>query len=74
MNILLKSNKGLGVGMGREGRRGKLHFVNGEAETESLIMWLVIRDWLEVGWWWRESQSLIKGWLEHIFCIPGLRT
>ena len=38
MNILLKSNKGLGVGMGREGRRGKLHFVKGEAETESLIM------------------------------------
>ena len=33
-----------------------------------------VLDWLAGGWWWRESQSLMKGWLEHIFCIPGLRT
>ena len=31
----------------------------GEAETENLIMWLVMLDWLAGGWWWRETQSLI---------------
>ena len=39
----------------------------GEAETESLILWLVVLEFLAGGWWWREAQSFIQGWLEtHI--------
>ena len=29
----------------------------GEAETESLILWLVVLELLAVGWWWCEAQS-----------------
>ena len=39
----------------------------GEAETESLILWLVVLELLAGGWGWHEAQSLIQGWLEtHI--------
>ena len=32
-----------------------------EAETESLILWLVVLELLAGGWWLREIHSLIKG-------------
>ena len=35
-----------------------------EAETESLILWLVVLELLVGGWWWREAQSLIQGLVE----------
>ena len=38
-----------------------------EAETESLILWLVVLELLVGGWLWREAQSLIQGLVEtHI--------
>ena len=46
----------------------------GEAETESLILWLVVFELLAGGWWWHEAQSLIQGWLETYFVYLALRT
>ena len=46
----------------------KPDFVGEEgAETESLIMQLVVLDWLAGEWLWHEGQSLIQGWLETHF-------
>ena len=62
-NILLRTNGG------RRGRDWKPNSVGerGEAETESLILWLVVLKLLARGWWWCEAQSLIQGLLEtHI--------
>ena len=63
-NILLRTN-------GREQKqRQKSYFckgTRGEIETESPILWLVELEFLAVGWWWCEAQSIIQGWLEtHI--------
>ena len=44
---------------GRGGRARKSDFVGGEAEAESLILWLVVLDLPVGGWWWYEAQSLI---------------
>ena len=51
---------------GRRGRDWKPNSVGGrgEAETESLILWLVVLELLVGGWLWREAQSLIQGLLE----------
>ena len=51
---------------GRRGRDRKPNSVGGrgEAETESLILWLLVLKFLAGGSWWREAQSLIKGLLE----------
>ena len=55
---------------GRRGRDKKHKFCSGgerEAETESLILWLVVLELLVGGWWLREVHCLIRGWLEkHI--------
>ena len=54
---------------GRRGRDRKPNSVGGrgEADTESLILWLSVLELLAGGWWWREGQSFIQGWLEtHI--------
>ena len=62
-NILLRTDRG------RRGRDKKPNSVGGrgEAETESLILWLVVLKLLARGWWWGEAQSLIQGLLEtHI--------
>ena len=55
----------MGWGGGR-GRDRKPNSVGGEGErqTESLILWLVVLKFLAGGWWWREAQSLIQGLLE----------
>ena len=45
----------------------------GEAETESLILWLVVLQLLAGGWWLREAQSLIQGWLVTYFVYLALR-
>ena len=45
----------------------------GEAETESLILWLVVLELLAGGWWWRETQSLIQGLLETYILYLALR-
>ena len=51
---------------GRRGRDWKPNSVGGrgEAETESLILWLVVLELLMGGWLWHEAQSLIQGLLE----------
>ena len=54
---------------GRRGRDRKPNSVGGrgEAETESLMLGLVVLELLARGWWWRQAQSLIQGWLQtHI--------
>ena len=59
VNILLRTNGGW---RGRDktfnsvGGRGR-----GEAETESLNLWLVVPELLVGGWWWRESYSGLAG-------------
>ena len=61
------------------GRRGGYRKLNsaggkGEAETESLILWLVKLELLAGGWWWREALSLIQDMLETYFVYLALRT
>ena len=46
----------------------------GEAETESLILWLVVLKLLVGGWLQREAQSLFQGLLETYFVYLALRT
>ena len=46
----------------------------GEAETESLILWLLVLRLLAGGWWWHEAQSLIQGLLETYFVYLDLST
>ena len=63
-NTLLRTNR-------REDRqRQKVQFCSGgrgEAETENLILLLVVLKLLADVWWWHEAQSIIQGWLEmHI--------
>ena len=43
----------------------------GEAETESLILWLLVLRLLAGGWWWHEAQSLIQGLLETHILYTG---
>ena len=59
-NILLRTNGG------RRGRDWKPNSVEGrgEAETESLILWLAVLKLLVGGWLWREALSFIQGLLE----------
>ena len=45
-----------------------------EAETESIILWLVVLELLPDGWWLHEAQSLIQGWLKTHFVYLALRT
>ena len=45
-----------------------------EAETESIILWLVVLELLPGGWWLHEAQSLIQGWLKTYFVYLALRT
>ena len=62
-NILLRSTGG------RRSRDKKPNSVGGrgEAEAESLILWLVVLEMLASGWWWHEARSLIQGLLKtHI--------
>ena len=44
----------------------------GEAETQSLNLWLVVPELLVGGWWWRESYSGIAG--NTYFVYLALRT
>ena len=46
----------------------------GEAETESLILWLVVLELFAGGWWLCEAQSLIQVWLETHFVYLALRS
>ena len=69
-NILLRTSGG------RRGRNRKPNSVGGkgEAETESLILWLSVLRLLAGGWWWHEAQSLIQGLLETYFVYQDLST
>ena len=69
-NILLRTSGG------RRGRNRKPNSVGGkgEAETESLILWLLVLRLLAGGWWWHEAQSLIQGLLETYFVYQDLST
>ena len=61
----------------RRGRDKKPNSVGegtGDAETESLILWLVVLKLLAGRWWWGEAQSLIQGLLETYFVYLALRT
>ena len=73
-NILLRTN-GRGGG-GWRGRDKKFNSVGGrgrgEAETQSLNLWLVVPELLVGGWWWRESYSGIAG--NTYFVYLALRT
>ena len=52
-NILLRTN-------GREEKQRQLRrWGRGEAEAESLILWLVVVELSVSGWWLHEAQSLI---------------
>ena len=63
-NILLRTSRRV------DRQKQKAQFCSGgrsEAETENLILWLVVLELLAGVWWWHEAQSLIQGWLEmHI--------
>ena len=61
---------------GRIGGDKKSNYVGGggEAETESLILWLVVIELLPGRWWLREAQSLIQGSLETHFVYLAFRT
>ena len=43
----------------------------GEAETESLILWLVVLKLLAGGWVVAWGTDLFRACWKHIFCIPG---
>ena len=61
----------------RRGRDKKPNSVGegrGDAETESLILWLVVLKLLAGMWWWGEAQRLIQGLLETCFVYLALRT
>ena len=63
-------------GGGWRGRDKKFNSVGGrgrgEAETQSLNLWLVVPELLVGGWWWRESYSGIAG--NTYFVYLALRT
>ena len=69
-NILLRANDGRRVRYRKPNSAGG----KGEAETESLILWLVKLELLAGGWWWREALSLIQDLLETYFVYLALRT